>query len=313
VNLPEAVIFLTMEPKTEDDQAKLGQGLRKLMAEDPTFRVSSGTQTGQTMIRGMSELHLEGIVNRLKHEFNVDAAVGKPQVVYKETITQPAEGAGRYVRQIGGQGHYAHAKIRLFPGERGAGYIFENQIVRGAIPTQYIKPVDEGIQEALTRGVLCGYPVDDVRIELYDGSFHDIDSSEAAFKIAGAMAFDDAAKKAKPILLEPIMSIEVIVPDEYTGSVIDDISSRRGRIEGMELTGATQIIKASVPLSEMFSYGTNVRSRTQGCASYSMHFDRYELRGGPDIDDDDRSAHVGAPRTPAPKGKSSGVALPEPP
>ena len=311
MDLPGAVIFLTIEPKTEADRSRLGQGLQKLMAEEQTFRVNTDAQTGQTTIRGMDELDLEGIVNRLKCEFAVDVAVSKPQVVYKETITRPAEGQGRYVRHVGGYGQYAHAKIRLLPGGPGSGYIFENQIVGGQIPAHYIKPIDEGIQEALAHGVLGGYPVDDVRIELYDGSFHEIDSSEAAFKIAGAIAFQDAAKKAGPVLLEPIMSVEVMAPDEYLGSVINDINSRRGWIEDMELRGVTQIIKASVPLAEMFGYA-NFRSRTQERGSYSMRFDRYEPRGGPDIDDEDRSAHVGAPRTPAPKGKSSGVAVPEP-
>jgi elongation factor G len=276
MDFPEPVISLAIEPKTKADQEKLGVGLQKLMAEDPTFRVNTDTQTGQTIIRGMGELHLEIIVDRLKREFNVEAAVGKPQVAYKETLTRPADGEGRYVRQTGGRGQYGHAKIHLFPGEPGTGYVFENEIVGGAIPKEFIKPIDEGIKEALTRGVLAGYPVDDVKIELYDGSFHDVDSSEMAFKIAGSMAFQDAAKKAKPVLLEPMMRVEVVVPKEHMGDVMGNLSSRRGQIQSQEDRGGTQIISARVPLSEMFGYATDLRSRTQGRATYSMHFDRYE-------------------------------------
>jgi elongation factor G len=276
MDFPEPVISLAIEPKTKGDQEKLGQGLAKLMAEDPTFRVNTDEQTGQVVIRGMGELHLEIIVDRLKREFNVDASVGKPQVAYKETLTRPADGEGRYVRQTGGRGQYGHAKIHLFPGEPGTGYLFENEIVGGVIPREYIKPIDEGIKEALTRGILAGYPVDDVRIQLYDGSFHDVDSSEMAFKIAGSMAFQDAAKKAKPVLLEPVMRVEVVVPKDYMGDVMGDLASRRGRIQSQEDRGGTQIINARVPLSEMFGYATDLRSRTQGRATYSMHFDRYE-------------------------------------
>jgi elongation factor G len=276
MDFPEPVISLAIEPKTKGDQEKLGQGLAKLMAEDPTFRVSTDEQTGQVVIRGMGELHLEIIVDRLKREFNVEASVGKPQVAYKETLTRAADGEGRYVRQTGGRGQYGHAKIHLYPSEPGTGYLFENEIVGGAIPKEFIKPIDEGIKEALTRGVLAGYPVDDVRIELYDGSYHDVDSSEMAFKIAGSLAFQDAAKKAKPVLLEPVMRVEVVVPKDYLGDVMGDLASRRGRIQSQEDRGGTQIIKARVPLSEMFGYATDLRSRTQGRATYSMHFDRYE-------------------------------------
>jgi elongation factor G len=276
MDFPEPVISLAIEPKTKGDQEKLGQGLAKLMAEDPTFRVRTDEQTAQVVIAGMGELHLEIIVDRLRREFNVEASVGKPQVAYKETLTRPADGDGRYVRQTGGRGQYGHAKIHLYPGEPGSGYVFENEIVGGAIPREFIKPIDEGIKEALTRGVLAGYPIDDVRIELYDGSFHDVDSSEMAFKIAGSLAFQDAAKKAKPVLLEPVMRVEVVVPKEYLGDVMGDLASRRGRIQSQEDRGGTQIIKARVPLSEMFGYATDLRSRTQGRATYSMHFDRYE-------------------------------------
>jgi elongation factor G len=276
MDFPEPVISLAIEPKTKGDQEKLGQGLAKLMAEDPTFRVKTDEQTGQVVIEGMGELHLEIIVDRLKREFSVDASVGKPQVAYKETLTRAADGDGRYVRQTGGRGQYGHAKIHLYPADPGSGYLFENKIVGGAIPKEFIKPIDEGIKEALTRGILAGYPVDDVKIELYDGSFHDVDSSEMAFKIAGSMAFQDAAKKAKPVLLEPVMRVEVVVPKDYMGDVMGDLASRRGRIQSQEDRGGTQIIAARVPLSEMFGYATDLRSRTQGRATYSMHFDRYE-------------------------------------
>jgi elongation factor G len=276
MDFPEPVISLAIEPKTKVDQEKLGTGLGKLMAEDPTFRVNTDLQTGQTIIRGMGELHLEIIVDRLKREFNVEASVGKPQVAYKETLTREAEGEGRYVRQTGGRGQYGHAKIRLYPGAPGTGYIFEDEIVGGSIPKEFIKPINEGIKEALTRGVLAGYPVDDVKIELYDGSFHDVDSSEMAFKIAGSMAFQDAAKRAHPVLLEPVMRVEVVVPKEYMGDVIGNLSGRRGQIQSQEDRGGTQIIASRVPLSEMFGYATDLRSRTQGRATYSMHFDRYE-------------------------------------
>jgi elongation factor G len=276
MDFPEPVISLAIEPKTKADQEKLGVGLQKLMAEDPTFRVNTDPQTGQVIIRGMGELHLEIIVDRLKREFGVEAMVGKPQVAYKETLTRPANGEMKYAKQTGGRGQYGHVKIHLFPGEPGSGYIFENEIIGGSIPKEYIKPVDQGIKEALTRGVLAGYPIDDVRIELYDGSYHEVDSSEMAFKIAGSMAFQDAAKKAKPVLLEPMMRVEVVVPKEHMGDVMGDLSSRRGQIQAQEDRGGTQIIQARVPLSEMFGYATDLRSSTQGRATYSMHFDRYE-------------------------------------
>src|SRR5436190_9344610 len=276
MDFPEPVISLAIEPKTKSDQEKLGVGLSKLMGEDPTFRVKTDQQTGQVIIAGMGELHLEIIVDRLKREFNVEASVGKPQVAYKETLTRPADGEMKYAKQTGGRGQYGHVKIHLFPGEPGTGYIFENEVTQGSIPKEFIKPIDEGIKEALTRGVLAGYPIDDVRIVLYDGSYHDVDSSEMAFKIAGSMAFQDAAKKAKPVLLEPVMKVEVVVPKDYLGDVMGDLASRRGRIQSQEDRGGTQIINARVPLSEMFGYATDLRSRTQGRATYSMHFDRYE-------------------------------------
>ncbi len=276
MDFPEPVISLSIEPKTKADQEKLGQGLGKLMAEDPTFRVKTDIQTGEVVISGMGELHLEIIVDRLKREFNVEASVGRPQVAYKETLTRPADGEMKYAKQTGGRGQYGHAKIHVFPGETGTGYVFENKISGGSIPREFIKPIDEGIKEALTRGVLAGYPIDDVRVELYDGSYHDVDSSEMAFKIAGSMAFQDAAKKARPVLLEPMMRVEVVVPKEHLGDVMGNLSSRRGHIQSQEDRGGTQIINARVPLSEMFGYATDLRSRTQGRATYSMHFDRYE-------------------------------------
>jgi elongation factor G len=280
MDFPEPVISLAIEPKTKTDQEKLGVGLQKLMAEDPTFRVKTDVQTNQVVIAGMGELHLEIIVDRLKREFGVEASVGKPQVAYKETLTRPADGEMKYAKQTGGRGQYGHAKIHLFPGEPGTGYIFENDTTQGSIPKEFIKPIDEGIKEALTRGILAGYPIDDVRIVLYDGSYHDVDSSEMAFKIAGSMAFQDAAKKAKPVLLEPVMRVEVVVPKDYMGDVMGDLASRRGRIQSQEDRGGTQIINARVPLSEMFGYATDLRSRTQGRATYSMHFDRYEQAPG---------------------------------
>jgi len=276
MDFPEPVISLAIEPKTKSDQEKLGMGLAKLMAEDPTFRVKTDTDTGQVVIAGMGELHLEIIVDRLKREFGVEATVGKPQVAYKETITKAAEGEGRYIKQTGGRGQYGHAKIRLIPRKPGEGYEFDNKVVGGTIPKEFIKPIDQGIQEALTTGVLAGYPIDDVKIELYDGSYHDVDSNEMAFKIAGSMAFKDAASKAHPVLLEPVMRVEVTVPEEYMGDVIGDITSRRGHIQSMDSRGGTQIINSRVPLSEMFGYATDIRSRTQGRGAYSMHFDRYE-------------------------------------
>ena len=276
MDFPEPVIALAIEPKTKADQEKLGMGLAKLMAEDPTFRVKTDEETGQVVISGMGELHLEIIVDRLKREFNVEAAVGKPQVAYKETVTRASEGEGRYIKQTGGRGQYGHAKIRLIPRKPGEGYEFVNEIVGGTIPREFIKPIDQGIREAMTTGVLAGYPMGDMKIELYHGSYHDVDSSEMAFKIAGSMAFKDAAKRAHPVLLEPVMRVEVVVPEEYMGDVIGDITSRRGHIQSMEARGGSQVITARVPLSEMFGYATDLRSSTQGRGSYSMHFDRYE-------------------------------------
>jgi elongation factor G len=277
MTFPEPVISVAIEPKTKGDQDKLGAGLARLSDEDPTFRVTSDEETGQTLIAGMGELHLEIIVDRLMREFKVDANVGRPQVAYRETIGKPAEKIqGRFVRQTGGSGQYGDAVINLLPQEPGAGYEFEDKIVGGKIPKEYIKPIDEGIQEAMNSGVLAGYPVVDVKVELIDGSYHDVDSSERAFKIAGSMAFKEAMKRAKPKLLEPVMSVEVVTPEDFLGDVMGNLNSRRGRIEEMNPMGNATTIKAIVPLSEMFGYATDVRSMTQGRATFSMQFERYE-------------------------------------
>ena len=276
MDFPEPVISVAIEPKTRQDQDKLGFSLGKLMQEDPTFKVHTDRDTGQTIISGMGELHLEIIVDRLLREFSVGANVGRPQVAYKESITRVAEGVGRYVRQTGGRGQFGHAKIRIEPLEPASGFVFENAIVGGAIPREYIDPVRVGIQEAMEAGVLAGYPVEDVKAVLYDGSYHEVDSSEIAFKIAGSMAFKEAAAKAKPILLEPVMRVEAVVPEDYTGAVIGDLNSRRGRIGELEARGTTQVVQAFVPLSEMFGYATTLRSLTQGRATYTMHFGQYE-------------------------------------
>jgi elongation factor G len=277
MTFPEPVISVAVEPKSKADQDKLGSGLARLAEEDPTFRVTSDEETGQTLISGMGELHLEIIVDRLKREFSVDANVGRPQVAYRETATKAAEKIqGRFVRQTGGSGQYGDAVINLYPQEPGAGYEFDDKIVGGKIPKEYIPAVNAGIQEAMGSGVLAGYPVVDVKIELVDGSYHDVDSSERAFKIAGSMAFKEAMKRAKPVLLEPVMSVEVTTPEEYLGDVIGNLNSRRGRIESMNPVGNTQVVKAIVPLSEMFGYATDIRSMSQGRASFHMDFDHYE-------------------------------------
>jgi elongation factor G len=246
------------------------------MQEDPTFKVHTDEDTGQTIISGMGELHLEILVDRMLREFDVGANVGRPQVSYKEAITENAQGEGRYVRQTGGREQYGHAKIRIEPGESGSKLMFENGIVGGSIPREFIDPIRAGISEAMEGGILAGYPVEDLKVTLYDGSSHDVDSSEMAFKIAGSMAFKAAAKKAKPILLEPVMRVEVVVPEEYMGAVIGDLNSRRGKIGQLEPRGTTQVVQSLVPLSEMFGYATDLRSLTQGRATYTMHFGSFE-------------------------------------
>ena len=277
IDSPDPVIDVAIEPKTKQDQEKMGLALQKLSEEDPTFRVHTDEETGQTIISGMGELHLEIIVDRLLREFKVDALVGKPQVAYKETITKSYRSEAKFVRQSGGRGQYGHCVIEMSPLERGTGYEFENKIVGGAIPKEYIPAVDAGIQEAMQNGVLAGYPVMDVKIVLVDGSYHDVDSSEMAFKIAGSMAFKDGAKKAGAAIVEPIMKVEVTIPEDYMGDVIGDINSRRGRIEGMDpRPGGITAVRGFVPLAEMFGYSTDLRSRTQGRGQYVMQFDHYE-------------------------------------
>jgi elongation factor G len=270
------VISVAVEPKTKADQEKMGLALAKLAQEDPTFKVHTDPDSGQTIISGMGELHLEIIVDRMMREYKVEANVGKPQVAYRETIRKKADGEGKYIRQTGGRGQYGHAKIHLEPQEPGVGYEFVNDIIGGSVPKEFIKPIDQGIREALEGGVLAGYEMVDVKATLYDGSYHDVDSNEMAFKIAGSMAFKEAARKASPVLLEPVMAVEVVTPEDYAGAIMGDLSSRRGRIEGMEHRAGSQVIKAIVPLAEMFGYATHMRSSTQGRAEYSMHFARYE-------------------------------------
>jgi len=276
MHFPEPVISVAIEPKTRPDQEKMGMALEKLSEEDPTFRVRTDTETGQTIISGMGELHLEIIVDRMKREFKVEANVGRPQVAYKETITMRSEAEGRFIRQSGGRGQYGHVKIILEPQTESVALIFENKIVGGVIPREYISAVHKGIEEATQNGVLAGYPMLNMRVQLIDGSYHEVDSSEMAFKIAGSMAFQEAARKAKPQLLEPVMDVEVVVPGEYMGEVIGDLNSRRGKIGGMFQRADAHVVAASVPLSEMFGYATRLRSLTQGRAVYSMQFSRYE-------------------------------------
>ena len=276
MTFPDPVIHLAIEPKTKADQEKMGEAMAKLAEEDPTLRISTNEETGQTIISGMGELHLEIIVDRMKREFRVEANIGKPQVAYKETIRKKVKAEGKFVRQSGGRGQFGHVWIEVEPNEKGKGFLFENAIVGGVIPKEYIKPVEQGIVEAMKSGVLAGYPVEDVKVKLYDGSYHEVDSSEMAFKIAGSMAFKEGARKAQPVLLEPIMAVEVVTPEEYMGDVIGDLNSRRGKIEGMTPRKDAQVVKAAVPLSEMFGYSTVLRSMTQGRAIYSMEISHYD-------------------------------------
>jgi elongation factor G len=276
IDFPMPVIQLAVEPKTKADQEKMGLAIQKLAQEDPTFRVNTDPETGQTILSGMGELHLEIIVDRMMREFGVGANVGKPQVAYRETIRKHAEAEGRHIKQTGGHGQYGHVKIRVEPLPSGSGFVFENEVTGGRVPKEYINPTEVGIKEALEGGILAGYPMSDIQVTLYDGSYHDVDSSEMAFKIAGSMAIKEAARRAKPVLLEPIMAVEVVVPEDYMGDVIGDLYSRRGRIEATELRGTTRIIKSMVPLSAMFGYATELRSRTQGRGSFTMHFGKYE-------------------------------------
>ncbi|HWO99096.1 MAG TPA: elongation factor G [Methylococcus sp.] len=275
MEFPEPVISVAVEPKTKADQEKMGIALNKLAQEDPSFRVRTDEESGQTIISGMGELHLEIIVDRMKREFGVEANVGAPQVAYRETIRKSVEQEGRYVRQTGGRGQYGHVWLRLEPLEPGSGYEFVNAIVGGVVPKEYIPAVDKGVQEQLQNGVLAGFPVVDVRVTLFDGSYHEVDSSEMAFKIAGSMAFKEGARKASPVLLEPIMKVEVVTPEEYMGDVVGDINRRRGMIQGMDDAPAGKVVRCEVPLSEMFGYATDLRSATQGRATYTMQFEKY--------------------------------------
>jgi elongation factor G len=276
VDFPDPVVHIAIEPKTKADQDKMSEALVKLAEEDPTFQVRTDEETGQTIIAGMGELHLDIIVDRMKREFKVEANVGKPMVAYRESIRKPAESNTKFVRQSGGRGQYGHVVLTLEPGEPNSGFTFESKIVGGVIPKEYIPAVEKGCREAIETGVVTGYPMVDVKVTLTFGSYHEVDSSEMAFQIAGSMAVKEAAPKASPVLLEPVMKVEVVTPDEYTGDVIGDFNSRRGRLEGMESEGSTQTIKAFVPLAEMFGYANALRSRTQGRAAYSMEFANYE-------------------------------------
>jgi len=275
MEFPDPVISVAVEPKTKSDQEKMGIALGKLAQEDPSFRVHTDEESAQTIISGMGELHLDIIVDRMRREFDVEANVGAPQVAYRETIRESIEQEGKFVRQTGGRGQYGHVWLRIEPGEPGAGYEFSNEIVGGAVPREYINSVDKGIQEQMENGVIAGYPVVDVKVALYDGSYHDVDSNEMAFKIAGSMAFKEGAKNASPVLLEPVMKVEVVCPEENMGDVVGDLNRRRGMIEGMEDVPLGKAVHASVPLAEMFGYATDLRSSTQGRATYTMDFEKY--------------------------------------
>ena len=276
MTFPEPVISVAIEPKSKADQDKMGQALAKLAEEDPTFRTETNQETGQTIISGMGELHLDILVDRMRREFKVEANVGAPQVAYRETIRSAAKIDSKFVRQSGGRGQYGHVVVEFEPNEEGAGFAFENKIVGGVVPREYVPAVQNGIEEALENGILAGYPVVDVKAALVFGSYHDVDSNEMAFKVAASMAVKQLKDQAKAVILEPMMRVEVVIPEEYLGDIMGDVTSRRGRVEGMEARGNAQVVKAMVPLSEMFGYATSLRSRTQGRGTYSMHFDHYE-------------------------------------
>ena len=275
MDFPDPVISVAVEPKTKADQEKMGIAMQKLAKEDPSFRVHTDEESGQTIISGMGELHLDIIVDRMKREFNVEANVGKPQVAYRETIRKTVEQEGKFVRQSGGRGQYGHVYLKIEPTPAGSGYEFVNGIVGGVVPREYIPAVDRGVQEQMENGVVAGFPMQDCKVTLYDGSFHDVDSSEMAFKIAGSMAFRDGASSADPVLLEPIMKVEVVTPEEYMGDVMGDLNRRRGLPQGMDDTPSGKTIRAEVPLAEMFGYATDLRSMSQGRATYSMEFEKY--------------------------------------
>ena len=276
MDFQKPVISVAIEASSKAEQENLSESLAKLSDEDPTFQVSSDEDTGQTVISGMGELHLEILVDRLKREFNVNATVGKPQVAYRETISSSSDVEGKFVRQSGGRGQYGHVKIRVKPNEPGKGYLFESKITGGAIPKEYINPVNQGIEESLKNGILAGYPMEDISVELYDGTYHNVDSSEMAFKIAGSMAIKEGCKQAKPVLLEPVMKVEVVLPEQYLGDIMGDLTSRRSEIQGTEHRKDAVVISAVTPLSEMFGYATSLRSMSQGRAVFSMEFDKYK-------------------------------------
>jgi len=306
-----ALLSIVVVAKTQADQEKLGQGLQKLLAEDPSLHVKVDQATGEVVIAGMGELHLEIVLDRLKREFNVEASVGPPRVAYKETVTRPADGEMKYARHADGRGQYGHVKIHLVPVPEGCGYIFKNKIVGEAIPKAFITSIEDGIRDALAEGIIAGYPVDDVRIELYDGSYHDVDSSDAAFKSAAAMAFQDAAKKAAPVLLEPVMRVEVTAPREHYYEVVNNLASRRGLIFGLDNREGMPVITALVPLADMFGYSSDLRELTRGRARFASVLAHY--RPCPPSDEGgDRDAYVGAPRKRPPTLKHSQIALPEP-
>ena len=306
-----ALLWLALDPKTHVDAQRLAHGLEQLMAEDSALHVETEQGAGPVIIGAVGELQLEIIIDRLRREFNVEAFVGRLQVAYKEAFTRPADGEMRYAKQASDRGQYGHVKIHLFPGEPGTGYVFENKIIGGAIPKQYITSIDEGIRQALRAGVLAGHPIDDVRVELYDGSYHDVDSSEMAFRIAGSMAFHDAARKAGPVVIEPMMRVEVVAPQEYMSDVMGNLASRRGHIQSLVDRGGAQVLSARVPLAKMFGYANDLRLRTRGRGSYTMQLEEYRPVEA-DSRNDDRDSNVTAPRRPAPTLRDSRIALPEP-
>jgi elongation factor G len=276
ITFPEPVISIAIEPKTKADQEKMGIALKKLSDEDPTFQIRTDEETGQTIISGMGELHLEVLIDRMVREMNVEANIGKPKVAYRETIKDSAQAEGKYIRQSGGRGQYGHVWLKVEPLERGSEFEFANEIKGGVVPQEYIKPTQKGVEEAISKGVIAGYPVVDVKVTLYDGSYHEVDSSESAFKIAGSLAFQDAFKKSDPVLLEPIMKVETVTPEQFMGDVVGDLSSKRGQIDNMGERGQAKVVSALVPLSSMFGYATQLRSMTQGRGNYSMEFDHYQ-------------------------------------
>jgi elongation factor G len=306
-----ALLSLAIDPKTADDARRLAHGLEQLMSGDPGLSVQLPQPAGRVVIGCASEQHLEIVVVRLKEEFGVEANVGRPEIAYREALTQPADGEMKYATQAGDRGRYAHVKLRLNPGEPGSGYVFESNITGGAIPSEFIKAVDDGIRDALSRGLVAGYPIEDVRVDLYDGSYHDTDSSATAFTLAGSLAAQDAARKGAPVLLEPIMRVETVVPPEYLADVMQNIVARRGQFQSRQDCGETHIIRALVPLAELFGYASDLRLRTRGRGTYAMEFERYEPFQAAD-DGDDRDSLVGAPRRPSPTLRASSVAMPEP-